>query len=55
MRKTEILMSNLVYLGVSVVELINFISKQQQIACNHSSDIEFRDFTKKVLQNHIRF
>ena len=24
-----------------------FISKQQQIACNHSSDIEFRDFTKK--------
>ena len=27
----------------------------QQIAFNHSSDIDFQDFTKIVLQNHILF
>ena len=27
----------------------------QEIAFNHSSDIDFRDFRKNVLQNHILF
>ena len=32
-----------------------FIMKIQQIAFNNSSDIDFKDFTKDVLQNHILF
>ena len=27
----------------------------QQIAINHSSDIDFKDFIKSTLQNHILF